>query len=312
MMVLLLVGVVALMGQSPVLAATWTSLNNADLVLDGANLGNDYTRTFAVMGYNSPVGADKSQMNPCPQWLVDGYGADQCAALNFTTYEPYFKPVTGYGNPSFTEAATLASDGTLLDDLFASVTDAWVHVVDLGGPNEQAYDGTLDQDLDILFAKTPGGVFELGGDEGAHNANYVLDQSLDQQLAYWEGTGVHDPATDNGLTQRLVLDFAKINSDFDIVGASSIYGTYNEAQSPTETSIIDQWVVQWLRDIDTDTNGETQGIDQYYTQWFVQGDLNSTCADVTAIGLSCDHSYQLGHEGITKEVVKDTNHDHTP
>jgi hypothetical protein len=311
-MILLLLGVVAFLGQGSAIAATWTSISNADIVDEDMNLGNDYTRTWKEMGYNSGVGPDKSLMNPCPQWTTPGYGGDDCAALAFTTYEPFFNPVTGYGDPmDSSDPLNLGQDGTILDDLFSNVTDSWTHDAGLLG----TYSGTLDQDLDILFAMKAGGVFEQTGDEGAHNANYVIDQSLDQQLAYWEGTGVLNPATDNGITQRLVLDFAKINTDLDLTPTTAPDGetVYNVAESPTETAVIDQWVVQWLRDIEPMGGGQT-GIDQYYSQWFVMdGAPDTSCSGIEgATGISCNHTYFLGHEGINKEVSSDFNHDHTP
>ena len=77
----------------------------------------------------------------------------------------------------------------------------------------------------------------------------------------------------------------------------------------SEGFAIDQWVVQWLRDIDTKSallgqGSGKEGIDQLYSSWF---ELDETPASLGPL----THTYQLGHGTITKDVTKGS-HDHDP
>jgi hypothetical protein len=342
-MLMLLVGMVALLGQGVAMAAIttdWSSKVNKDIVEDEMNRGNDYTFSFQDWGYKSGVGADKRVMNPCPQWWrntdpatgdLASYnsqtGDNNCPSLAFTSYDPYFKPVTGYGSTTLdltsdhAAGLLLSKQGTIVDDLYSKVVDEWEHTTTAG----DTFSGTLDQDLDMLFVLNgTRGVFEVDGDEGAHNSNLIVDESLDQSLAYLETSlanlsgalaalNTNSDAV-NGITQRLVIDFAKVNTEGVENHAVNIGGetfTYGSAVGFGEAMIIDQWVAQWLRDIDdqpSTVGGGSQGINQYYSSWFMVDDApDATC---TAVGVDCSHTYNLSHDTIQKNVDKTLDHDH--
>lgn len=308
---LLVIGVVALIVPGIAMGA------NTNLKTDVMNLGDDYTRTWQAGHYNAwdSNGPSTSAgamwggwdwaaqfVAPCPQWLKvpNAYGG-HC------NWDP--KVNTDYSMSS--EAQTKWGldgevDGTIVDDLYARVVDHWV-----GAGVDK---GVLDQDLDILFGRHSDAI---GGEkhviyEGydAHTTDTYIDQAIDQQLAYWEDLDTDnlvDVNTENGLTQRLV-------NDFELV----LLSTYD---SPTDSVVVDkshlqegfkvdQWVVQWLRDIDTKSallgqGSGKEGIDQLYSSWFKDDEKPDFSS------LSSSWNYDLRHTPIIKTVTKGS-HDHDP
>lgn len=304
------IGVVALMVPGIAMSA------NYDLKKDDMKAGDDYTRTWQAGHYsawdsNGPSTSAGAMWGgwdwaaqfiaPCPQWLKipDAYGG-KCnwdAKVN-TDYSMSAEAQTKWGLDG-------EVDGTIVDDLYGRVVDHW-----RGAGVDK---GVLDQDLDILFGRHS----DLVGKEkhviyegyDAHTTDTYIDQAIDQQLAFWEDMdldSVVDVNTENGLTQRLVNDFA-----------IALLSTYN---SPTDSVVVDkihlqegfkvdQWVVQWLRDIDaksTTYNRGKEGIDQLYSSWF----KDDESPDFS--GLSSSWNYDLGHTTINKSVTKKDNHDHDP
>ena len=308
---ILVIGVAALIVPGIAMAAPNASKNT-----DVMNLGDDYTRTWQAGHYNAwdsngpSTSAGKMWggwdwaaqfIAPCPQWLKipDAYGG-KCnwdAKVN-TDYSMSSEAQTKWGLD--TEV-----DGKIVDDLYGRVVDHW---------KGAGFDkGVLDQDLDILFGRQSNAVsgqkHVVYEGYDAHTTDTYIDQAIDQQLAYWEDLdldSVVDVNTENGLTQRMVSDFAIVllstfQTDSVVIDASHLQ----------EGFTVDQWVVQWLRDIDTKSNflGQgygKEGIDQLYSSWFIDDESPDFS------GLDSVHNYGLGHQKITKTVTKGSVHDHDP
>lgn len=323
--ILFIIGIMALVVPGSVFAA------NSNANFDQMQFGKDYTYTWTTQGYDSWLEQPSTSadmwggwywaaqfVTPCPQWLkTPNYEDGKCnwdSTVN-TDYSMSADPQTKWGLDS-------ELDGTIVDDLYARVLDNW-----LGSASDTGtgyWKGILDQDLDILFGRHN----NVSTDEkhviydgtDAHTTDTYIDQAIDQQFAYWEdldSNNAVNPNTENGITQRLINDFA-----------IALFSTYN---SPTDSVVIDkvhlqkehgidQWVVQWLRDIET--GGRTgadhggvgkEGIDQLYSSWFADDidAINIKCDDGTS-GIKCGHTYKLNHPEIVKETQKNMVHDHNP
>lgn len=308
---MLIIGIVVFIGQ-PAFA-------QEDIEQDVMLRGDDYTRTWAFQGYSSWIGTSSwggwywgaQYISPCPQFMKvpDYYGA--CEWTVPAEYEANTDPQTDYGE--YTEL-----DGTIVDDLYARVVDHWLP----DPPGTTEWKGILDQDLDILFGRYSGAgghkyVFlEHGGEP--HTTDTIIDQSMDQQFAFWEdenADGYVNVNTEDGITQRIVQEFGLelistwADGDGMGIGGSNVFAGATVEDHLQEGFGFDQWVVQWLRDImpmSTAMEGGKQGIDQLYSSWFAdEGDFEPTC-------LKCTHTYDLGHDTVTKAVDKTTDHDHNP
>ena len=307
---LLVIGVVALIVPGIAMGA--------DINTDVMTLGDDYTRTWQAGSYNAwdSNGPSTSAgamwggwdwaaqfIAPCPQWLKipDAYGG-KCnwdPTVN-TDYSMSSEAQTKWGLD-----ADENNRGTIVDDLYSRVVDHW-----LGAGFDK---GVLDQDLDILFGRLPNSIDDkvhvIYEGYDAHTTDTYIDQAIDQQLAYWEDLDIDnqvDVNTENGLTQRLVNDFAIA---LLFTGPAAPDSVVVDVSHLSEGFAIDQWVVQWLRDIDTKSallgqGSGKEGIDQLYSSWF---ELDETPASLGPL----THTYRLGHETITKDVTKGT-HDHDP
>src|SRR3989337_4034034 len=241
---LLVIGVVALIVPGIAMGA--------DINTDVMTLGDDYTRTWQAGSYNAwdsngpstSAGAMWGGWNwaaqfiaPCPQWLKLPNGTCNWDPTVNTDYSMSSEAQTKWGLD-----ADENNRGTIVDDLYSRVVDHW-----LGAGFDK---GVLDQDLDILFGRLPNSIDDkvhvIYEGYDAHTTDTYIDQAIDQQLAYWEDLdldSVVDVNTENGLTQRLVNDFA-------IVLLSTYYSSTDSVVVDKihlqEGFTVDQWVVQWL------------------------------------------------------------------
>jgi hypothetical protein len=211
--------------------------------------------------------------DPCPADMIGtGYDMDSAGGCPIHTLTSGgFAGNTG-SNTTFWQTANLAADGDdalILDDMLAKMFQA--------DPN--ALDGItegLNQTLDTLFYLDDVGATSVG-------ANVFIDQTLDQDLVYFEG----DDSSYLGSITGNAGEGVKIRLTSLVEGGNLPAGHF-----------IDQWMVSYVKD----TGGAwPEGrIVSSYSQWFRDGQPNPCTV--------CTYTYPVGHDPIVKTVPEIDDH----
>jgi hypothetical protein len=164
-----------------------------------------------------------------------------------------------------------ASDVTFKQGLYNTVHQNWVdnNVPLHAGAEDPIYagstwSGTLDQDLATLF-EYASGADAGGGDTGMDNGAPTflgIDQTLDQGLAYLEGT--HTSPFPGGILDTSIRgmlgDAQRIVQTFELTDTQARNATGDQVDSsgnPSEgaVDVVHQWVADWMRSTATNAVG---------------------------------------------------------
>jgi hypothetical protein len=210
--------------------------------------------------------------DPCPaDMLGPGYDMDTAGGCPIHTLTSGgFNANT---NTTFWQTADTATDtdeALFLDDMLAKMFQA----------DPIAGDGItegLNQTLDILFYLEDTQVTYTGAGAGT----VYMDQTLDQDLVYFEG----DDSSYLGSITANAGEGVKIRLTSLVEGGD-------------QPHFIDQWLVSFVKD--TGEAWPEGRIVSSYSSWFRDGDPN-TCT-------VCTYTYPVGHDPIVKTVPEIDNH----
>jgi hypothetical protein len=258
-------------------------------------------------------------------------GISDCAAMvdSGETEEPQTDDI-GLGAPGTTDNA---NDVTFKQGLLNSVYQDWVdtnvpnveldantNTVVAGDPYDSSFvngwTGTLDQDLAALFlyAGAVDTAGESGGGEtGVPSGPYLgIDQTLDQGLAYLNGTGIGpiglvsdtDIRGYYGNAQRIVQTFELTDTQFRTSSGLQVSGE----GSLGADDLMHQWVHDWMRDTNTVigapfTTGDLAGTG--FTKWDLETLLSTSVLQEGADDGSCNNTTQglgAGTDGCSGET----------
>ena len=237
--------------------------------------------------------------DPCNAEILGGTynladGASVCGAIS-NAVDPQTAPMEN------------GLHATVVDDLLAKMYET-------SDPQN-----TLTQQLDILFVNNASrfdqSLLPAPLDGSAPNpdaARLLIDQTLDQDLVFYEGD-ISSFMTDgmgikNRLTQVFELDNStgqnsttcstngsNVSCGVDTGNVGGMMGPHAE-----DADHIDQWLISYTKGFGgMMTPGA--GIVSSYTSWFEIGTTPSC-------GMDCQHDYQMGHDPIAKTAAEIDNH----
>jgi hypothetical protein len=179
------------------------------------------------------------------------------------------------GSASYWQTADLAAETdnvVILDDMLAKMFQADVNPLD-------TLEEKLNQQLDILFYLDDG----VANDQTAD----FIDQTLDQDLVFFDGNSTSYLSTTNGSVN------ASAGAGDGIKGRlTTVFDT-----DGTNT-FVDQWVVSFVKD--TGSLWETGGIVSSLSSWAKVG-TPGTCP-------ACVYTYPIGHDPVDKTVGEINDH----